>query len=195
MFVANMPLDSAEASEVVVYFRPTDAMSYPPGIAASTKVMSTTHKQFAPRILPIEVGDSVYFPNADPILHNAFSTSPNNSFDTGIQAAGVGRTFTFSNVGLVKVYCNVHRAMFGYILVLDTPYYTRPGKNGEFVLTGLPEEPGELVVFHDRASPWRRAITPGANEISVRMDLEKRIVPPHFDKFGKPYVKAVHDDY
>jgi plastocyanin len=195
MFVADRQLDLAEASEVVVYFRPTDSTSRPLGIAASTKVMSTTNKQFAPRILPIEAGDSVYFPNADPILHNAFSTSPYNSFDTGIQPAGVGRTFTFSNVGLVKVYCNVHRAMFAFILVLDTPYYTRPGKNGEFALTGLPEEPGELVVFHDRASPWRKVITPGADELSIRIDLEKRIVPPHFNKFGKPYVKTLHDDY
>ena len=60
--------------------------------AATPYVMGTRRKQFVPRVLPITVGSQVRFPNQDPILHNAFSTSKDNSFDVGLYGEGEGQT-------------------------------------------------------------------------------------------------------
>jgi hypothetical protein len=62
-----------EAQDAIVYFRPKATPKTSP--AATPYVMGTRRKQFLPRTLPITVGSQVRFPNEDPILHNAFSTS------------------------------------------------------------------------------------------------------------------------
>lgn len=179
-------LRASESADAVVYFRPRAPQAVAP--APEPHVMSTRRKQFVPRVLPITVGSRVRFPNEDPILHNAFSTAPDNAFDTGQYGKGPGSVQTFSKAGLVKVYCNVHHSMFGFVLVLDTPHFTRPALDGTFELTGVPDGPGDLVVYHDRAMPHRRTIDPAtAGELDVRLDLNKRKVPQHMNKFGKPY--------
>ena len=187
LFAGGQPLRASESAEAVVYFRPRVPVAAP--AATEPAVMSTRRKQFVPRVLPITAGSSVRFPNEDPILHNAFSTSPDNAFDTGQYGTGPGSVHTFTKPGLVKVYCNVHHAMFGFVLVLDTPHFTRPGLDGRFELTGLPDVEGDLVVYHDRATPRRETINPAttADELAIRLDLNKRKVPQHMNKFGKPY--------
>ncbi len=152
--------------------------------------MTTRRKVFLPRSLPILVGSRVRFPNEDPILHNAFSTSTGNAFDTGLYGAGEGETVRFEQAGLVRVYCNVHQAMAAHILVLDTPFYTRPERNGRFMLK-VPPGPGELFVWHERATLWRKPMLaePYAS-VEVQLDLSRRRVPAHLNKFGKPYRSA-----
>ncbi len=180
------PLRAAEAVEAVVYFRPAQRVDA--AAPAEPAVMTTRRKQFLPRVLPVLAGTTVQFPNEDVILHNAFSSSPGNVFDTGMYAAGEGSSHVFAKPGLVKVYCNVHHSMFAHILVLDTPFFTRPDAQGRFTLAGLPAGEGELVVFHDRSTPWRQKIDPAAaGDLAIRVELTTRKVPPHMNKFGKPY--------
>lgn len=181
-------LRSEEAAEAVVYFRPTSPPKVVP--AAEPYVMGTQRKQFTPRILPITVGSSVRFPNRDPILHNAFSTSSANTFDVGVYGNGDGKTVAFPQAGYVRVFCNVHASMVGHVLVLDTPYFTRPDASGRFVLKNLPAGSGDLVVWHDRATPWHEKVAPGAKPFAIQLDLTQKRVPPHLNKFGKPYGRA-----
>jgi plastocyanin len=194
LVVDGKPLRAEEAAEAVVYFRPIKVGSL---TAPSTEyVMSTLRKQFAPRILPIVVGSVVRFPNQDTILHNAFSTSKDNAFDVGLYSNGEGKQVTFSQPGYVRVYCNVHHSMVGHVLVLDTPYFTRPGKDGHFALTDLPAERGDLVVWHDRAKPWHIKAVPGETAATdIVLDLNLRRIPQHMNKFGKPYGRSANAVY
>jgi hypothetical protein len=186
LYADGRPLRAEEAIEAVIYFRPQKAVPAPP--LATPALMPTRRKQFQPRLLPITAGSSVRFPNDDPILHNVFSTSPDNSFDAGLYGSGPGVVHAFPSVGLVKVYCNVHHSMFGFILVLDTPFFTRTDATGAFRMPALPAGPGELVVFHDRAQPLRQRLDPAtAGPLQLRLELNKRRVPPHMNKFGRPY--------
>jgi len=182
------PLRASEATDAVVYYRPREPVALTP--PAEPAVLTTRRKQFLPRVLAVQAGTTVRFPNEDYILHNAFSTSPGNVFDTGAYASGEGATHRFDQPGLVKVYCNVHHSMAAHILVLDTPWFTRPDAQGRFVLSGLPDTAGELVVFHDRTSPVQQTVTPGGEPVVVRVELTRRKVPPHMNKFGKPYGRS-----
>lgn len=183
-----------EASEAVVYFRPLSPGPVTP--AATPYSMGTQRKQFVPRVLPIAVGSKVRFPNQDPILHNAFSTSKDNPFDVGLYGPGEGSTIAFDHAGYVRVYCNVHHSMVGHILVLDTPFFVRPDATGKFRLSGLSEARGDLVVWHDRAIPWHQQVVPGrAGPLEIRLDLTQRKVPPHMNKFGKPYGRSADGGY
>jgi plastocyanin len=179
------PLRDSEATEAVIYFRPK-----------TPAVMTTRRKQFVPRVLAITAGSEVRFPNEDPILHNAFSTSPDNAFDSGQYGRGDGYAAVFAKPGLVRVYCNVHHSMFGHVLVLDTPFFTRADASGRFRLPGLPEGEGELVVFHDRAAPLKRLLSVGGDaSVDLLLDLDKRRVPAHDNKFGKPYARKRNGRY
>jgi len=194
LVVDGKPLRAEEASEVVVYFRPSAPISAQP--AAAPAIMSTQRKQFVPRILPIVVGGKVSFPNQDPILHNAFSTSKDNAFDVGLYGSGEAQTVTFTRPGYVRVYCNVHHSMVGHILVLDTPYFVRPGPDGRFAFADLPKGKGDLVIWHDRATPWHAEAVPGETAaVDVTLDLNLRRIPPHMNKFGKPYGRSGNADY
>lgn len=186
IYTGGQALRASEAQEAIVYFRPKAPSTVKP--LPEPAQMVTKRKDFVPHILPITVGSSVQFPNEDPILHNAFSTSKDNAFDTGVYGQGAGASYTFNHTGLVRVYCNVHHSMFAYVVVLDTPFYTRPGADGRFTLTGIPAGEGELVVFHDRGDPWRKRMSLDASQdVDVRLDLDRRIVPTHMNKFGQPY--------
>ncbi|MCK7594706.1 cupredoxin domain-containing protein [Pseudomarimonas salicorniae] len=189
---SGQALRASEAADAVVYFRP-DAAFEPPA-PMPPQSMSTRRKQFLPRVMAITPGTEVAFPNQDPILHNAFSSSAGNQFDTGVYGAGEGSRHRFDTPGLVKVYCNVHHAMSAHILVLDVPWFTRPDAEGRFRLDSLPEGPGTLVVFHDRASIWQKRVEIGGapTEVEVQLSLTRRKVPPHMNKFGKPYGRGVN---
>jgi plastocyanin len=194
LVVDGKPLRPEEAAEVVVYFRPAAPAAVKPPSTPSE--MSTQRKQFVPRILPVVVGSEVRFPNQDPILHNAFSTSKDNAFDVGLYGAGEAQTVTFSHAGYVRVYCNVHHSMVGHILVLDTPYFTRPGADGRFRFADLPKGKGDLVIWHDRATPWHDVAVPGETApVDVTLDLNQRRIPQHMNKFGKPYGRSANGDY
>jgi hypothetical protein len=186
VFLDKRALRAEEARDVVVYFRPD---SRPPVTPLEGPLeLRTERKQFVPRSLPITVGSSVAFPNADPILHNVFSPPGGNSFDLGLFGQGESKQFTFNTPGLVRVYCNVHHNMVAHILVLDTPFFASPDATGQFTLTGVPDESGELFVWHERARLWRQRIDATAAEpLAVRLDLTRPRVPPHMNKFGQPY--------
>jgi plastocyanin len=186
LVVEGKPLRAEEAASAVVYFRPATPTALQP--STTEYAMSTERKQFVPLVLPIVVGSSVRFPNRDPILHNAFSTSKDNAFDVGLYSSGEGQLVTFNHAGYVRVYCNVHHSMIGHILVLDTPFFTRPDARGQFRLDDLPAQQGDLVVWHDRAKPWHVKAVPGETAAAeVTLDLNQRRIPRHMNKFGKPY--------
>lgn len=194
LYSDGKPLRAEEAAEAVVYFRP--GAPAPVAAAAQPYTMTTQRKQFVPRILPITVGSSVAFPNEDPILHNAFSTSKDNAFDIGLYGQGEGKAQRFDHAGYVRVYCNVHHSMVGHILVLDTPHFAHPDARGMFRLENLPPGKGDLVVWFDRATPWHREFTPGADDtVEVRLDLAQKKIPPHMNKFGKPYGRSGDGGY
>jgi hypothetical protein len=195
MSAEGKPLRPEEAQDAIVYFRP----KIPPQAVPITppQTMSTLRKQFVPRVLATTVGSEVRFPNQDPILHNAFSTSKDNAFDVGLYGQGDGQSVTFSHTGYVRAYCNVHHSMIGHILVLDTPYFVRPDASGNFRIADVPAVEGDLVVWHDRATPWHSVITVGPTDkpIVVPLELSQRRIPTHLNKFGKSYGRSSEGGY
>lgn len=173
--------------QAVVFFTPAKK----PKVATAgddVPEMATVKKSFQPRMLVVPVGAKVRFPNQDPILHNAFSVSGGNAFDVGLYGKGPGKTVTFKEPGLVRVFCNVHQQMAGYVLVVDTPYSTAPDKKGEFSLAGLPSGPGTLSVWHERGEMLTQQVTlPATAPVKLSLAVSKPRVPRHLNKFGKAY--------
>ena len=184
----------SDVSQAVVYFEP--AGTAPPRRSEVPFEMVTRQKQFLPRVLVVPRGARVRFPNRDPILHNVFSVSPGNPFDLGLYRTGPGKEQKLERPGLVRVFCNVHHSMVAYILVLDTPYYTQPGSDGRFTLTGLPKGPGRLTVWHEQADPWTIDLRlPTSQPISARVEVVRPRIPAHLNKTGQSYFRSGRDRY
>lgn len=183
------PLNSTEVASAVVYFEPQRSASLTP--PAAPVEMATRDKEFVPQVLVITRGTTVRFPNSDPILHNVFSVSPGNKFDLGLYQQGPGKTYTFTQPGLVRVFCNVHYSMIGHILVLDTPHFTQPDGSGAFRLRNLPAGPGTLRVWFDRAQPESVELQlPHPESLTVQLEVSRQRVPAHLNKVGKPYSRG-----
>lgn len=190
----RLPARDESVEDVVVWFAPLWAN---PGVAPGRAELGTENKAFVPRVLPVSAGSTVRFPNRDPILHNAFSVSRGNTFDLGLVKQGPGDEVVFDRPGVVRVFCNVHHDMVAYILVLDTPYFTRPDARGRFVLRGVPPGPGTLYAWHERADEATVSVSvpepsPSASPRSVEIDLQvsKPRIPPHLNKFGRRYGRS-----
>ena len=102
---------------------------------------------FTPHVLPVVVGTTVAFPNNDPVYHNVYSPSEAGMFNLGTFAPGVTRMIKFDHPGVVKILCNVHPEMLAYVVVLDTPYYSRTDKDGSFRIANVPSGDYQLSIW------------------------------------------------
>lgn len=187
---------AAEPRHAVVSFHPAGGVQ---GLRASGQAYSmvTAKKEFSPRVLVVPVGATVAFPNQDPILHNVFSVSGNNAFDLGLYRQGPGKTAVFKHPGFVRVFCNVHQSMVGYVAVLDTPHFTQPAADGSFVLS-IPDRAGKLEVWHEQTDPQSVDIAAGKlppPALTVRPVVTRPRMPQHLNKLGKPYQRSGAGDY
>lgn len=180
------------AAETVVWFEPDRPAS---ALKPEVEEMITVRKRFQPRVLVVPTGSTVGFPNSDPILHNVFSVSGDNRFDLGLLPRGEGGSHTFANSGVVRVFCNVHHDMVAYVVVVDTPHFGSPSDDGRFRLTGVPNGPGTLSVWHERGQVLKMRVDPSGPPVDLRVQATRPLVPPHLNKTGRPYSRSRRTRY
>ena len=180
------PVARADFGGAVVWLTPRSATAPKPPAAPLS--MATKGKEFSPHVLVVPAGARVRFPNLDPILHNVFSVSGKNSFDVGLYGRGEGEEVVLGHPGVVRVFCNVHHSMVGYLVVVETAHHAVPAADGGFRFVGVPAGPATLAVWHERAEPVLREVTlPASGELTIDLELSRPRVPQHLNKFGKPY--------
>jgi plastocyanin len=155
-----------------------------------TVLIATEDKQFVPRVVVVPLGSTVTFPNHDPFNHNVFSLSKAKSFDLGLYSRGQGRSVTFDQPGVIRVYCNVHAQMRAFVLVRQTGLVTQPGSDGTFRFEQVP--PGEYVLhaWHERAKEIQQAVVVASGsppELSLTLDARGYHYVQHLDKEGQSY--------
>lgn len=112
--------------------------------------------QFAQSLLIVPVGTRVFFPNQDPDYHNIYSLSRNNRFDIGryLKDEKPTPSRVFKNPGIVRLNCEIHDHMRAYVVVVDSPYYARTDRGGNFKLTGIPAGSYTLHVQIGQKNGW-----------------------------------------
>jgi plastocyanin len=160
--------------------------------------MKSDRKRFSPRVVAVPRSASVDFPNVDPIFHNVFSVSGANRFDLGLYRSGASRAKQFDQAGLVRVFCNIHPQMVGFVMVVDSDFATVTGPDGKFRFEGVPAGSWTVKVWHEEGGEAAMPVDvrPGADApAALRLDVSSYKPQPHKNKYGKDYPpQAASDD-
>ena len=150
------PVGPPDAPAAVVF---VDAATPAERAAAPRAEMAQHRYQFAPGLLAIERGSRVAFPNLDEEYHSVFSYSKPKRFDLGrYRKDEQPAELVFDQPGLVKLFCEIHDHMRGWILVIDTPYFTKTSTDGHYRLDGVPAGHQVLKVWVDEDTVWERPV-------------------------------------
>lgn len=110
--------------------------------------MAQKNQQFVPGTLIVAKGSTVAFPNLDQVRHSIYSFSKPARFAIELYGRDQTRTQTFAVTGSVKLGCNIHDKMRGYIRVTDTPFAAKTDQNGYVTLSGVASGGARLTVWH-----------------------------------------------
>jgi plastocyanin len=161
------------------------------GGTPETATMKQSLKRFLPPVVVVPTGGTVQFPNDDPIYHNVFSVSGANRFDLGLYRSGAAKSKTFSTPGLVRVYCNIHPQMVGFVMVVDSDFFAVTDPDGSFRLGGVPAGRHRILAWHEGGAAFGQDIdVPGGEPdapLTLRIDVSGFRPQPHKNKFGKDY--------
>jgi plastocyanin len=184
------------ASATVVWLAPMGAAPGDPAIVPPMHaVLQQKNKTFEPHLLVVTKGSIVDFPNRDPWFHNVFSLFNGKRFDLGLYEAGTSRTVHFDREGVSYIFCNIHPEMSAVVVVLSSPYFAVPNKQGEFSIISVPPGRYRLHVWNENALPATlRALS---REVMVSQDfhalglIHVRVTmaasAPHKNKYGQDY--------
>ena len=116
----------------------------------STNSMDQKECMFTPRVVVVPAGGKVDFLNSDRLLHNLHSTPSANPPFNRTQPKGRTITISFSHPEIIRVTCDLHSWMRGWVVVADHPFYALTNGAGEFELRGLPAGRYTLKVWQER---------------------------------------------
>jgi hypothetical protein len=106
--------------------------------------------EFQPYVLAFHKDQKLVLKSSDPIGHNVRFTGFNN---TGVNTMMAPKGM-FNVPGLVaesrpmKLQCDIHSWMTGYLLVLDHPFFATTAADGSFEIKDVPAGSQNLIVWH-----------------------------------------------
>lgn len=120
-------------------------------------MMDQIDESFVPRVLVIQKGQYVSFPNSDDIRHHVYSFSKPKAFEIKLYKGTDIPPVLFDKPGLVALGCNIHDDMIGYIVVADNALSVKTDSNGTAT---LPAKQGDVV------SLWSERLLDGVTEVA-----------------------------
>ena len=129
---------------------------------------------FKPHVQVIAPGDFEIV-NSDPVLHNTHGFYGRiTAFNVALPNQGQRIKKPLRRPGLVRVECDAHGWMLGWVYVADNPYYAVTAKDGGFVINDVPPGSYTLVGWQEYAGEVELPVTVTAKEVAtVTVELKK----------------------
>lgn len=140
-------------------------------------VEDQSHMTFVPHVLVVLKGTTVDFLNSDPVGHNVYwpNISGNKKLhvNLGTWPQGQKKSFTFNDLGVAPLLCNVHPEMSGYVVVVPTPYFAVTNKEGEFVIKDVPEGSYTLMTWSEQGKAATQSVSVSGASTTVDITVHR----------------------
>ncbi len=144
--------------------KPTEASA-----PAEVTLVDQRGLQFVPRIQAMRLGQSLQFSNSDAETHSVHVLTPGFDFNRSMPA-GESRTWVPEKAGVIRLACDVHSHMRGYVIVADSPWVSVCSREGKFRFRDVPAGRYVVNVWHEMGEPLRR-------EIEIRDGVDSALEP------------------
>ena len=136
------------------------------------------HKcRFEPEMQVIRPG-SIAIVNHDPVLHNTHGYyGKRTAFNTALPNQDQSITAELLKTGTVRVDCDAHGWMEGWIYVRDNPYYAITGADGKFSIAGVPPGDYKLVALQPYSGLVEQPVTVAADKSTDVPTIELKPQP------------------
>jgi plastocyanin len=135
------------------------------------------HMAFVPHVLVVLKGTTVQFLNSDPVGHNVYwaSISGNKKLahNMGTWPQGQEKSFTFNDLGVAALLCNVHPEMSGYLVVVSTPYFAVTNKEGEFEIKDVPDGSYTLKTWSEEGKPTTQSVNVSGESTTANLTVHR----------------------
>lgn len=147
------------------------ALEGAPPVAAAPREVTLENRacRFVPHVLAAPRGAELLVVNADPVLHNLRAWLGERAVLNVVQPTqGQVTRRLLRRPGTMRLSCDTHLHMHGWLLVFEHPYFAVTDASGEFRIAGVPAGSYRLTAWHEG---W----------VVVRREPEGRLVyePPH----------------
>jgi plastocyanin len=187
-----------DASNVAVWLSPLNrtAVSLAASAAGNSTQLLQRNKAFEPRVLVVQIGTLVEFPNKDPFLHNVFSLFNGKRFDLGFYEAGSSKSVRFDRPGVSFLFCNIHEDMSAAVIAVDTPYFGLSDRAGHIAIPNVPDGRYQMHVWFERGLPEDLKSLDRIVQVSgsarsldlIRVIQNSDYTLAHKNKYGQDYV-------
>lgn len=129
---------------------------------------------FHPHLQVIPAGD-IEIVNSDPVLHNTHGFLDRLTvFNVALPNQGQRIKKPLKKPGLVRVECDAHGWMRGWVYVADNPYYALTAKDGTYSIKDVPPGAYTLVAWQEYTGAVEVPVTVKAKEVvPVTVQLKK----------------------
>jgi hypothetical protein len=143
--------------------------------AGKTPELDNRKCRFEPEVQVIRAGplDVV---NSDPVLHNTHGYyGKRTAFNMALPNQGQRIPTELTRPGTVRIDCDAHGWMEGWIYVVDNPYYAITGADGKFSITDVPPGTYTLVAIQSFTGPVQQSVTVAAGKpTDLTIELKKQ---------------------
>lgn len=143
--------------------------------------------RYLPHVIVVPTGSTVELTSSDPVAHNVHShAEKNDAPNVQIAKKGTVVPYTIKKAEAIKLTCDIHAWMTGYIVAVDSNYYTVTGQKddednfidpdtyeksadtGKFTLEDVPAGRTRVIAWHeDLGSANKTVEVPASGDVSV----------------------------
>jgi plastocyanin len=138
------------------------------GFADSPSILDQRDCRYTPHLVLVPAGTPLTILNNDGVLHSVHTHSVKNpAFNRAQSKFKKEMQETFLHPEIIKLTCDVHSWMSGWIIVQEHPYFAVSGENGSFELLDVP--PGKYII-----SFWHETL--GVKKTALTVKVGKQVV-------------------
>ena len=130
-------------------------------------IMDQKQCSFTPHVVIVPVGGTVEFLNSDRLLHNVRSAGKENPPFNRAQPHARSISFSFKQPELLRIDCDLHSWMRGWVVVAEHPFYAVTDEQGEFSLENVPRGKYTMQVWQESLGTVTQQVVVGDKGVTT----------------------------